>query len=67
MIDMLFKKKDIINDIISRYSIDPEGAIKYIDVCRSSKEYKYDDRRLADLKRILTTALNVGYRQGMKR
>lgn len=64
---MLFKKKDIINDIITEYTTDPEGAIKYIDQLRELKEYKYDDKRLSDLKTIINVAINVGYRQGMKR
>lgn len=63
----MFKKKDIVNDIINEYKTDPEGAIKYIDKLTQSKEYKYDDKKLSDLKTILNVAINVGYRQGMKR
>ena len=44
----MFKKKDIVNDIINEYKTNPEGAIKYIDTLRASKEYKYDDKKLSD-------------------
>ena len=59
----MFKKKETLSSIIEKYKTDPKGAIEYIDSIMTSKEYKYDSKRLSDLKTIIDTAIIVGYRQ----
>lgn len=62
MINM-FKKKETIEKIIEKYKTDPKGAIEYIDSIMTVKEYKYDSKRLSDLRTLIEMSIIVGQKQ----
>lgn len=61
----MFKKKETLSlsSIIEKYKTDPVKGIEYIDQLRESKKYKYDDKRLSDLKTLIEMAIIVGQKQ----